>query len=914
MSIVKSAYDTKNYKNIMLENGIQVLIIIDKKSVVSAASLSINIGYYNDPYDFPGLAHFLEHMIFMGTDKYPDENYFMNFLNNHGGSSNAYTSSEFTNYHFIVSTDKFLEALDIFANFFIGPIFKEDSVMREMKAVDSEHSKNISSDKWRTLQLLKNIANKHHPFSKFGTGNLSTLNKKNIRETLISFFNKYYSSNLMKLVVYDNRDVDEIEQFIRKVFEHIKNLNIKTMQYDDNVFDNSKNKIIKFLPVLKNNTISIYWQLPNLDKYYKYKSLEFLSYLIGHENDNGLSNFLKKKMLISDLFATNDIYDNSMTLFSVQITLTNKGLADTNFIIKVVDDYINFLFRSDLSTFYEEKKRMGKIHFNFMAEYDPLIKVSTTADDLFKYKIEDILRHKYIYENYEKTKKILNTKIKKYFSIKTLVLIGSSKFKEYLIENQGSSSVDNIYGTRFKYIETEHTTQFQMKIVKEIKFDLPVKNIFIPVDTKIINGDNLNKISARQNFEIWHDGENKFKMPKVLINIILRNDKIKKSAKNYVKFLLFLRCLQYKSSVVSYYSLFAGSFYDFSMTEEYDVKIYVSCYSDVVDKMIQILIESIKNFEISDKQFNNIFNDFRTNLKNSRLRTPYVLGSSYLNEKASKKYFTISEMLNKIDSVSVDSVLEAGRWLFGKCSLTSFVYGNISRENVKKNMSNFEIFVYKDYIHTASKYMIQLDDGDEEIYMKRIKNKNENDSYINIFFEIGEIIQEKTHDWDKIVSEIYLTHSLIDEKFFNKLRSSEQVGYIVQSGVVTLGPIFESIYGIIFVIQSNKFKPSELKQKIKKFIEDENSFIANLSEDKLDEYKKALVNQYKIPKYNIYEEFRDTWSHIYGRDYVFDENNRLVDAVEKITTSDIKNFYNKYFIDKKTRKVRIVELFKNHKY
>ena len=195
MSICKPNYDNKNYKNLILENGMQVLIISDSNSLVSAASLSINIGYYYDPIDYPGLAHFLEHMIFMGTYKYPDENYFMNFLNNHGGLTNAYTTPEFTNYHFTIPIDKFEKALDIFANFFIGPIFKEDAVMREMKAVDSEHSKNLNSDRWRVLQLIKNIANKSHPFSKFGTGNLETLNKENIRDRLIKFFKQYYSGN-----------------------------------------------------------------------------------------------------------------------------------------------------------------------------------------------------------------------------------------------------------------------------------------------------------------------------------------------------------------------------------------------------------------------------------------------------------------------------------------------------------------------------------------------------------------------------------------------------------------------------------------------------------------------------------------------------------------------------------------------
>ena len=57
-------------------------------------------------------AHFLEHMLFLGTGKYPDENEYSKFLNHHGGSSNAYTANDHTNYYFDVSPKDLEGALD----------------------------------------------------------------------------------------------------------------------------------------------------------------------------------------------------------------------------------------------------------------------------------------------------------------------------------------------------------------------------------------------------------------------------------------------------------------------------------------------------------------------------------------------------------------------------------------------------------------------------------------------------------------------------------------------------------------------------------------------------------------------------------------------------------------------------------
>lgn len=64
--------------------------------------MDVNVGYSSDPDTLPGLAHFLEHMLFLGTEKYPDEGYYQAFLQERGGSSNAYTDFEHTNFFFDV--------------------------------------------------------------------------------------------------------------------------------------------------------------------------------------------------------------------------------------------------------------------------------------------------------------------------------------------------------------------------------------------------------------------------------------------------------------------------------------------------------------------------------------------------------------------------------------------------------------------------------------------------------------------------------------------------------------------------------------------------------------------------------------------------------------------------------------------
>lgn len=66
---IKSSNDNRHYKHIVLANDLKCLLISDPETDVAAASLTVNTGSMFDPYELPGLAHFCEHMLFMGSEK-----------------------------------------------------------------------------------------------------------------------------------------------------------------------------------------------------------------------------------------------------------------------------------------------------------------------------------------------------------------------------------------------------------------------------------------------------------------------------------------------------------------------------------------------------------------------------------------------------------------------------------------------------------------------------------------------------------------------------------------------------------------------------------------------------------------------------------------------------------------------------
>jgi insulysin len=187
------------YEQFVLPNGIKTTIVRDPISEKSACALAVKTGAADDHPDYPGLAHFTEHMLFLGTEKFPSENHYKQYLTQNGGSSNAGTSMESTVYKFNVVSGAFRGAVEIFSEFFKAPLFNSNATAREVRAVDSEDSKNRIIDGRRSLQVLKALIQPSHRYSKFSTGNANTLTRGDpdgqaemTREVMQQFYKKNY--------------------------------------------------------------------------------------------------------------------------------------------------------------------------------------------------------------------------------------------------------------------------------------------------------------------------------------------------------------------------------------------------------------------------------------------------------------------------------------------------------------------------------------------------------------------------------------------------------------------------------------------------------------------------------------------------------------------------------------------------
>ncbi len=165
--VIKSPADTRDYRHLTLDSGLKVLLISDPDTDKAAAAVDVGVGSYNDPDNRLGLAHFLEHMLFLGNKKYPEVDGYFQYIKANGGSANAYTADVRTNYFFDINSDKLQPALDQLAQFFVSPTLDPSYVDRERHAVDSEYQLHTREDGWRLLTALNATSNPEHPKSRF---------------------------------------------------------------------------------------------------------------------------------------------------------------------------------------------------------------------------------------------------------------------------------------------------------------------------------------------------------------------------------------------------------------------------------------------------------------------------------------------------------------------------------------------------------------------------------------------------------------------------------------------------------------------------------------------------------------------------------------------------------------------------
>lgn len=933
--IIKSVNDKRKYDTVTLNNGLRVIVINDPDAGNSAAALSVSVGSLQNKYipyktsfnevkyeEINGLAHFLEHMLFMGSKKYPDETLYSKIISKYGGISNAYTDMNHTCYYFSSTPNSFEKILDVFGQFFIDPLFNESAIMREMNSVQEEHNKNYNIDSWRELQVLRNISKRDHIWNGFATGSLDCLNIKDIQKKLKNFFKGYYCPQNMYLILYSTHSTNNLLSMADKIFSLIPFRKPLTIPINNQSLPYECHKVVCIAPIHTKNCIKIVWQIPNLNlyvvKYRNYNPMNFIAYIIGQKTKGSIYEYLRKKNLATNLIIEPLQYINDIFLFSIEIYLTPKGFKCINYIINLIYEYIDMLQDNSILNLNKIKDIYNEIRFIkqqdilYQEKEDTLEYVKNIADKLSllpNLPVEEVLIVGELLSKYcSDFNRILKGILEHFRKDNSIVLIISKKYEGILIER------DPWYNCEYQIYDKIPCDTKQ--IGKKINLSLPDKNRFICRNNKLITEikpyKNPVNIKSFKYYELWYQFTNQFNIPYVNIVLNLTLPKLKKAISLYIAFKIYLDCIIDEINADLYECNISNYEIQLLLTQ-FNLTIVINGPCEKIGDVVDMLISSILNLNINIKTFLKIKTRLNENLVNNIYIAPYENTFQELLHNIEYNYYITKDMLKDIANVGYENILNIKDLIFSKMLVKGIITGNILLKDAIKIANKFKYFTSNNRInYDKIKLIKELKPGSRINIKAMSDNSKEFNSAIGMFYSIDyvrpTISENNWESWNYKICLCNLIHSIIGSEYINELRSKEQLGYIVTSDLIYLGSEANPLLCYAFIIQSSSKDCDYLVSRTEQFIENIREIIINEKKEDLLDRKKSLIKLLSRPPENLKSFTSKNLNKAFNTDNVMDLEEILISTYKTITIRDLLRFYDNYIYGKKTRRVWIVQI------
>jgi insulysin len=888
MQIIKSPSDRREFRHVKLPNGLEALLVSDPLTQKAAASLSVSIGSYQD--NVAGIAHFLEHMLFMGSTKYPDENQYNEVVNENGGYTNAYTDSDHTNYYFTCTPDGLFKVLDIFAQFFISPLLKEDSVQREINAVDSEYKNGLTSDAWRFQGVKREFINPSHPMSKFNVGSTETLNIPNIREIVLNFYNSNYSSDLMKLVVVGKHTLDELETNVINMFSPVpkRNVNINS-EYG---FMYTAPITGHIVPMKDENKLDLCWEFWLSDDYAMFHIDEFISHIIGHEGPNSLFDNLYQRFLAKSLSAGVEHSSTNHKVLSVSIHLTDAGFQKINLVRQLVLAYIDMFSRStydSILTLYNEFRNVKETKFrNYIVPSADSMATHTSAFwATHNTKTEHLVAHSYLFNDYSSyTHNMLTSILRGMTAENSIMFIRSKSF------DSDNCLIDEWY--KVKYIRV---TQLPSPPSEDltIKLDLPIQNQYICNNITMIDKIETNDpiLLDINNMNIFWKPDLSFNTPTVDFRLNLVLPTVSRTIRDAILAKLYFACLEHVSNAEIYNINCANYKTSFSRTKN-GITLSVNGYPEKFLNVIRLLIDSFINLKsrLTIEMYENAKTNYRQNLENFVFSQPYSMINYQLSTHIDVNTYPVDDLLLKLDTIGFSDLMD-----YDSLGQSVVMYGLI-QGNVTKDLAT-EIAEYvgklnpSTGVYRPSEYLTRLSTNE---FSEQIKNPTELNSCYKLSVKIGYLRPDLNADYIKISSYLDVLHAFISEQFFDQLRTKEQLGYVVQAYKYSYGNTLEQPFITYdFCVQSPNKDATYLRDRTIQFIKEFRGFLTERPEESINKVVQSQIQTLEAPFQNLETAASSNFIMISQYCCNFNVRNDKRSFMKTINKASLTDFYDRYF-------------------
>ena len=813
-----SPFDDRDYRVLTLENGLQALLVSDPEADKAAASMNVRVGSAQDPDDLQGLAHFLEHMLFLGTEPYPQSDAYQQYISDNAGSHNAFTAQQDTNYFFDIEPSALPGALDRFSEFFLSPLFNADHLESERNIVHSEYMARIRDESRRENDVLNQLLNPDNPTTGFAVGSRDTLadpeGEATLRERVIDFYHRYYDANVMNLAVVAPQPLDELEALVVERFADIPDHDLSAPTIDAPLIDpDTLPRYVERQSLQDRRQLRFYFPIPDPTDEYRTKPTQLIAHLLGDEGDGSLLAVLREAGLADGLSAGVGRGDGNEALFTVSISLTPAGAERLDDIEATLFAAIEQIRADGLAEWrYDEQKSLSEQAFRFQQHGAPQQEATRLAMSLSRYPVEDVQYAAYRMDGMDSERQ------QRYLD----ALTQDNMLRFYSAPDVESDTISPWFNTQWKEQPPTAIGQALSGLA------LPEPNPFIASDLTLQGGQDEQPTALIETptFTAWHMQDSRFNTPSVEWRVSLQHPSASYSAEEAVLTRLLAGWLNDSLNEPLYPARIAGQSFS-AYAHARGMTLSFSGWRDGQTPLIEQALEQLQQADISTGAFERVRYQLQREWRNAPQASLTGQASRALGEALLTPQWSTAELLEASQRLEKRHLENFRRRFLDDLYIDAMAVGNLNAEQAQEQANLIRGALTPRLTRDDIPPLTPLEVSSESEILHPHSTREES------------LVLRYLQGRDTSVEEqarLSVLAQWLDTPFYQQLRTEEQLGYIVNAGY---SPMLEAP-GISLIVQSPDVDSSTIAERMDAFMEAAEARLNTLSNGELAAHRQAV--------------------------------------------------------------------------
>ena len=726
-----------------------------------------------------------------------------------------------------------------------------------------------------------------------------------MRKEFMKFHDKHYSANRMKLVVLGKEPLDELETWVGELFVGVHNKDLPQKRWDG-IQPLTKDELMTQIfakPVMDQRTLDICFPYQDEDDLYESQPSRYISHLLGHEGPGSILAYTKAKGWANGLSAGPSSVCPGSALFNISIKLTEEGLNVYREIVEVVFQYISLIKESPPQKWIvDEIKGMSEVDFKFQEKSSASTFVRNMCSTMQK-----PLPREWLLSSTDLIRKFDGDAIST-----ALGYLKADNYRLTIVSQKYPGDwpmKERWYGTEYKVERISPDFADAVKKAEEFTskdripdLKLPHKNEFIPSKLTVEKKEVAETMKAPRlirNDELvrtWWKKDDKFWVPRANIFVTLRNPLSAALPAASVKTRMFCQLVKDALGEYSYDAELAGLDYELG---DYNVGIGidVSGYNDKISVLLEKVLVTMRDLEVKPDRFKIVKERLLRGYRNWDFQQPYHQIGEFITWLSSDKAWINEQYLAEAAHLTPEDISSFYPQLLRQVHFEILCHGNIYKEDALRITDLVESTLKPRALPMTQWQMARnliLSPGSDYTFQRKLGDPANVNHCIEYYVYVGDVV-------DRVLrAKLLLLGQMTEEAGFDQLRTKEQLGYIVFTGV----KMQATTMGYRVIIQSER--PTEyLEERINAFLAHFGKSLQEMSTEDFESHKSSLIAKRLEKIKNLDQESSRFWNHISNEYLDFLAREHDVSHLKPLTKSDLIEFFNHYIHPTSTSRAKL---------